>query len=96
MALSAVHFLSWISVAASAIALDHLDLLGPKQVYYLSIGHSLPNEYKSERAQTLFARFRHPIVIAPLLILLAVPTLSADRALMALSYIQCNMRQCTM
>ncbi len=53
------------------------------QLYYSYRGLNNPLIYKSEEQQQLLRHSRHPIFLAPLLILWAVPIMSYDRFLMA-------------
>ena len=53
------------------------------QIYYSYYGFSNPMHYKSAEQQTLLSHHRHPIFLAPLVILWAVPTMTYDRFLVA-------------
>lgn len=78
-----VHLLCWLSIACSLFAIDYLELLGIKQIYYSFNGFANPMVYKSEEQQQLFSHNRHPIFLAPTLILWAVPVMTYDRVLLA-------------
>ena len=51
------------------------------QVYYSFYGFESPMTYKSEEQKLLFGHNRHPIFLAPMLILWAVPVMSYGRLL---------------
>ena len=53
------------------------------QIYYSYYNFENPLAYKSAGQQHLLHHMRHPIFLAPLLILWAVPILSYDRLLVA-------------
>ena len=54
------------------------------QIYYSFYGFDNPLLYKSEEQQLLLCHNRHPILLAPALILWAVPVMTYDRLLLAL------------
>ncbi|KAM5263786.1 nurim isoform 3-T3 [Ctenodactylus gundi] len=62
-------------VACTALAL---------QVYYHVLGLGEPLALKSPRALRLFSHLRHPVCVELLTVLWVVPTLGADRLLLAL------------
>ncbi|XP_077017345.1 nurim isoform X2 [Tamandua tetradactyla] len=62
-------------VACTALAL---------QVYYHVLGLGEPLSLKSPRALRLFSHLRHPVCVELLTVLWVVPTLGADRLLLAL------------
>ena len=53
------------------------------QIYYSYYGFNQPMSYKSEEQQQLLSHNRHPIFLAPTVILWAVPFMSYDRLLVA-------------
>lgn len=53
------------------------------QIYYSFYGFDDPILYKSEQQQQLLSHNRHPIFLAPTLILWAVPVMTYDRLLVA-------------
>lgn len=54
------------------------------QVYYSYNGFDNPMTYKSEGQQQLLSHNRHPIFLAPTVILWAVPVMTYDRLLVAM------------
>lgn len=83
LVLFATHFLCWILIASSVFTIDYLELMGFKQIYYSFYGFDNPMLYKSEEQQQLLSHNRHPILLAPSLILWAVPVMTYDRLLVA-------------
>ena len=53
------------------------------QIYYSFSGLENPMHYKSAEQQQLLEHMRHPIFLAPLIILWAVPVMTYDRLLVA-------------
>ena len=53
------------------------------QIYYSFYGFENPIHYKSEEQQHLLLHLRHPIFLAPVAILWAVPVMTYDRLLVA-------------
>ncbi len=56
----------------------------PPQIYYAYRGFRIPMTYKSAEQQQLLLHLRHPIFLAPTLILWAVPVMTYDRLLVAI------------
>lgn len=78
-----LHLVCWLSIACSLFTIDYLELLGLKQIYYSFYGFENPIHYKSEEQQHLLMHLRHPIFVAPVVILWAVPVMTYDRLLVA-------------
>ena len=55
----------------------------PLQIYYSFCGLENPMHYKSGEQQQLLEHMRHPIFLAPLIILWAIPVMTYDRLLVA-------------
>ncbi|XP_065911280.1 nurim-like [Dysidea avara] len=80
-----VHCLAWLQMVCSLFHLDHLELFGIKQLYYmLWLSQDEPIKFKAAEQQRLFNNARHPLLIGPLLVLWLVPIMSADRLLVAI------------
>ncbi len=56
------------------------------QIYYSFYGFDNPILYKSSEQQLLLQHNRHPIFLAPVLILWAVPVMTYDRVLVAIMF----------
>ncbi|XP_064399434.1 nurim-like [Halichondria panicea] len=84
LALAIVHLACWISISCSVFTIDYLELLGIKQLYYSYSGFDNPWLYKSKEQQQLLSHSRHPIFLAPLIILWSVPVMTYDRFLVAM------------
>lgn len=80
-----IHCLAWLQMLCSLFHLDHLELFGIKQLYYmLWLSRDEPIKFKAIEQQHLFNNARHPLLIGPLIVLWLVPSMSADRMLLAI------------
>ncbi len=65
-----------------SLLLDPELLVGLKQATYHSLGLQEPMTYATKRMQNLTNHMRHPVVLAPMVALLAVETVTWDRVLL--------------
>ncbi|EHB16033.1 Nurim, partial [Heterocephalus glaber] len=79
-----LHIISWLLIFSILLVFDYAELMGLKQVYYHVLGLGEPLALKSPRALRLFSHLRHPVCVELLTVLWLVPTLGADRLLLAL------------
>ncbi|XP_021115820.1 nurim isoform X1 [Heterocephalus glaber] len=79
-----LHIISWLLIFSILLVFDYAELMGLKQVYYHVLGLGEPLALKSPRALRLFSHLRHPVCVELLTVLWVVPTLGADRLLLAL------------
>jgi len=70
-------------LSSSMRDLAGLTPFSPRQIYYSFCGLENPMHYKSGEQQQLLEHMRHPIFLAPLIILWAIPVMTYDRLLVA-------------
>ncbi len=77
---------SYVYTICCAILVFHSTsyILTPPQLYYSYSGFDNPWLYKSKEQQQLLSHSRHPIFLAPLIILWSVPVMTYDRFLVAM------------
>lgn len=76
-----VHVICWFSIGCSLFTVDHLELIGAKQLYYQYLGTTDPLSFKAWENHELLRHMRHPVFLSPLLILWAIPRMTYDRIL---------------
>jgi len=81
----------WFAIIVESFTMDHLELLGLKQIWWKSKGiwdfeNSNPMTEKSIPTQSLYSHLRHPLVTWLMLVLWCVDYMTLDRFIISLVF----------
>ncbi len=80
------HLFGWMLLVVQTFFFDHFEMSGVKHLYYHYILNTktTPLEDKTDATRRLYTHMRHPHLLASMLVLWTVPSMTIDRLLLAL------------
>jgi len=76
--------LGWVLIIIESFSLDQLEFLGVSQISHRLRNLEDPLMMKDAATRRLYEHFRHPILLAVLLVLFSTPVMTVDRLLLGL------------